>query len=258
MVTFPRVVKENDESVEALVVRDVPVLVVCTSGLPRDAQVEVEVVGFCDTVIPAALFQHHDSVGGAGVDNAVEVSAASSCSTPCGLTAAVDAWPVWHGVRARQQQQVPAYAVLSASSSVTQLSRSLCVGFVTVSQTSNATCESGSIAGESLEGVDVDEAARVLVAEVALLLNRAKLPSLYLRSLRVYFSPDCVSAEDLGIALSAQLASALGAGSVPLLLVPMCSLSVRSGGAKTPVLAAQVVALDSAQVETEAWIRVRE
>jgi hypothetical protein len=229
-----RSLQEEDESGEPLVVCAVPVLVVCTSGLPRDAQVEVEVVGF-----PAPV-------------NSLQNSA------PGGLAAAVDSWPVWHGRSAGQQDE--AGAVLGASSSATHLIRSLCFGFVVVHQVTSVVCErAGGEVSTACTGVDTDEAARVLVAEVALLLGRAKLQSLHLRSLRVYFSPECVAAEDLGVALGTQLALALGAGSVPLLLVPMQSLSVGvSEGVGGPVLAAQVVALDSAQVETEDWIRVRE
>jgi hypothetical protein len=253
--------EEDDESAEeARVVREVPVLVVCTSGLPRDAQVEVEVVGFCDNAIPATLFQQGDSgMTAAGVvDAAVSAPVRSMQSLVSSeLSSAVDSWPVWHGRSSGLPEGND--AVLSASSSATHLTRGLCFGFVTVHQAVKAARERPGGEEWTIQGVDVDGAVRVLVAEVALLLSRAKLQGLYLRSLRAYFAPEHVSAEDLSVALSTQLALALGVGGVPLLLVPMHSLSVGAWeGNGGTVLTAQVVALDSAQVETEDWIRVRE
>lgn len=256
-----------------------PVLVVGTSGLPRDALVEVEIAAFAHNTIPAEAFLHRESTslssdaeGCAGVCDAVK-------KTEDSLTAQIDAWPIWSASSMSQSGllsgRVPAAedaaVKYSAQSQFTSLSRNLCTGFVSVQARRESESESSEFGTEltvldsAAEGastpsdlvLDVDEAAELLVHEVCTMLAKAKVHSVFLRTLRVYFVAGTVSAEELSASLAAQLCATLGLKKFPLVLVPLCTLDVSLRTYRT-VLAAQVSAFDLAQIDTEEWVHVKE
>lgn len=256
-----------------------PVLVVGTSGLPRDALVEVEIAAFAHNTIPAEAFLHRESTSLS--------SDAERCAEMCdavkkndgSLTAQIDAWPIWSvpslsqsglltGRAASAEEAVVRY---SAQSQFTSLSRNLCTGFVSVQARKESEGESSefgtelSVLDSAAEGadtpsdlfLDVDEAAELLVREVCAMLAKAKVHSVYLRTLRVYYVAGTVSAEELSAAVAAQLCGTLGLKKFPLVLVPLQTLDLSFSPQRT-VLAAQLSAFDLAQIDTEEWVHVKE
>lgn len=243
--------------------REVPVLVVCTSGLPRDALVEAEVVGFANNSIPAELFQYRSHISDSTGER--QDSTEQAAGEECAMAAVVDSWPVWansagsSATVADLPAAVPAVTMpvecgLRVSSSVTQLPRSLCAGFVRVHQADEST---------SMRDIDIDAAVAVLAGAVRQLWCASQLHRVFLRSVRVYYQPNMYDEGTVRSALATHLEQ--GFGVAAMVLVPMVCLgwpgqTKEDRGAVVPpvVLAAQVLAADTAQLGTEEWIHVKE
>lgn len=273
-----------------------PVLVVSTSGLPRDALVEVEVVGFANNTIPPGAFLSSQCTAvpttcadSAAVNCTAAVSAEVSDNVKkigASLTAQVDAWPIWStlplptststavgeegsGLISTTEEIKPLH--YKAQVMNTSLSRNLCMGFITISvhrEMGSSSSQQGTelqvlhrhLSNEAAEQllVNVDDAADLLVQEVHTLLRRAHLHPVYLRTLKVYYAQGSVVTEDLSAALNAQLGATLGLKKLSVLLVPMLALEMMSTRGCKVVLAAQVLAFDLAQLDTEEWVHVKE
>lgn len=273
-----------------------PVLIVCTSGLPRDALVEVEVVGFVNNTIPPSAFMSSQSAATV-VPVADSVSAAADCAAMsaqlgdsvkkncASLTAQVDAWPIWSApqlslVAVQDEDLLGATATARplhyrAQVMHTSLNRNLCVGFIAVSahKEANSSVTQGTelqvlhhaskesnhseTAAENIF-VNVDDTVELLVQEVSAAMRRAHLHSNYLRTLKVYYAQDSFVTEDLASVLSAQLGVTMGMKALPVLLVPMHSLEMYATKGRKVVLAAQMAAFDLAQLDTEEWVHVKE
>lgn len=258
-------------------VANVPVLVVCTSGLPREALVEAEIVGFANNTIPPGQFKQLESTHGEMQQHQGETGVGEVQQQGRGnLTAVVDAWPVWStsltgaansSSTAVSQPTVVsnnAYSTHSTYSNMTVLPRSLCSGFISVTQTAPA--------GTNLCSWDVERASEQLIQAVYRTLQQAGLDVIYLRSLRVYYMMNSVVSEDLAMAVTAHTQRLLGVTKLPILLVPMLSLQLNTSSSSADsssltrkglndsivVLSAQLMAVDLAQVDTENWVNVKE
>ena len=262
-----------------LSVANVPVLVVCTAGLPREALVEAEIVGFANNTIPPGQFKHLESTQGEVHQDQRETGEGEVQQQGRGnLTAVVDAWPVWctsltgtanSSSTAVSQSAVVAsnaYGTYSTYSNMTVLPRSLCFGFISVTQTAPA--------GTNLSSWDVERASEQLIQAVHSTLQQAGLDVIYLRSLRVYYMMNSVVSEDLAMAVAAHTQRLLGVTKLPILLVPMLSLQLNTTTCSSSadsssmtvkgledsivLLSAQLMAVDLAQVDTENWVNVKE
>ena len=257
-------------------VANVPVLVVCTAGLPREALVEAEIVGFANNTIPPGQFKHLESTQGEVHQDQRETGEGEVQQQGRGnLTAVVDAWPVWSTsltgtVSSSTAVSQPAVVAINAYSNMTVLPRSLCFGFISVAQTAPV--------GTNLCSWDVERASEQLIQAVYRTLQQAGLDVIYLRSLRVYYMMNSVVSEDLAMAVAAHTQRLLGVTKLPILLVPMLSLQLNTTSSNSNsssssadssiagkglndsivVLSAQLMAVDLAQVDTENWVNVKE
>ena len=255
-------------------------LVVGTSGLPRDALVEVEVAAFANNTIPAEAFQYREAAGSAELCGQVIDMVKKAEDS---MAAQIDAWPIWSAPSLSQGAVLGGPVRLGEETSVnytaesqfSSLSRNLCIGFVSVracrehrrhsdfgTELMDLAALNGAVV-KTTQGVtdlfvDIDEAVELLVQEVSAMLHKSKVLSVFLRTLRVYYVVGAVSTEDLSAALAAQLCATLGVTKFPLLLVPMQCLDIPSNSSRRTVLAAQVSAFDLAQIDTEEWIHVKE
>ena len=266
-----------------------PVLIVSTSGLPRDALVEVEIAAFAHSTIPAeALIYRQASASSAELDTTT-VLPDNVKKMEDSVVAQIDAWPIWSVPSLSQsglQQRggpctgVPSFeemhsAQYCAQTQFVSLSRGLCMGFVSVRAHRQRPSAVSSELGTELavldtpamrrEGkrsselwIDIDEAAQLLVQEVSAMLQKAKLHGVFLRTLRVYYAAGTVSTENLAAVLAGELCAALGVKKFPVVLVPMQALDLAKKGVRRTVLAAQVSAFDLAQIDTEEWVHVKE
>jgi hypothetical protein len=258
--------EDGDDAPPAPTVRDVPVLVVCTSGLPRDALVETEMVGFVNNSVPAAFFKY---VSNASQDVTHGQLEGLRKGADCVMTEAVDSWPMWTNPKdgivapaAAIAEQEPSplveaseQRILGADSCATALARSLCVGFVCVVGSQDATAD-------NTLAVNTDVAAAALLAEIVKLLHRGQLHRIYLRSLRVYHDPSRFATQELLGSIVAECSRQFGTAEVPaVVMVPVLCVGLEGSdrhGRSIPLLAAQVTAWDLAQLDTEAWIHVKE
>ena len=142
-----------------------PVLVVGVAGLPRDALVEVEVLGFCNNNIPAASFVLSENIRtaptAAVLDADIDAVVCTSTRVCASLSEDIDAWPLWSNETAqpattathsaasntnnidtcaytnatvvdnREAETVVEFEYI-ANTQVTRLHRGLCVGFIGV------------------------------------------------------------------------------------------------------------------------------
>jgi phage FluMu protein Com len=258
--------EDSDDAPPAPTVRDVPVLVVCTSGLPRDAFVETEVVGFVNNSVPAAFFKY---VSSTSLDVQHAQLEGLHKGADCVMTEVVDSWPMWTNPKdvivapaAAKAEQEPLSLVeasdqcyIRAESCATVLARSLCVGFVRVECPQDGTVH-------NTVAVSVDVAAAALVAEVRKILHGSQLHKIYLRSLRVYHDPSRFAMQELMCSIVAECSRQFGTAEVPaVVMVPVLCVGLEGSdrhGRSIPLLAAQVTAWDLAQLDTEAWIHVME
>ncbi len=165
--------------------QDVPVTVVGVSGLPRNALVEVEVLGCRVGSIPADLFN---------CDRSVEKQMTADVSSVAGE-----------------------YTCFAQAK---RLSRSVCVGFCEVSV--SAQQPSSSSGSEPTIEVDSDRVALTLVSAISRAFAAADLvASLNLRTLRIYYLPDLCCESDLVVSMHKHLAEELQIPTAfPVLLVP--------------------------------------
>lgn len=263
-----------------------PVLIISTSGLPRDALVEVEIAAFAHSTIPfdALVYRQASTCSSTELD-AVQVDSVKKVEES--VVAQIDAWPIWSvpslsqsGLQGHHSSATVAgcdelhCAQYASQMQSVSLSRGLCMGFVSVRAYRQPAAAVSSEFGTELavldattrcqEGkgsdlwMDVDEAAQLLVQEIGAILQKAKLHGVFLRTLRVYYIAGMVSTEDLAAALATELCATLGVKKFPVVLVPMQALDLSAVGAQRTVLAAQVSAFDLAQIDTEEWVHVKE
>jgi len=270
-----------------------PVLIISTSGLPRDALVEVEIAAFAHSTIPAEALIYRQTSSSSTQLDATAVLTDNAKKMDDSVVAQIDAWPIWSVPSLSQsglQQSRGAGAGAGASMSISEeiycaqysahtqyvsLSRGLCMGFVSVRAHRQRPAAVSSEFGTELavldapaslqEGkrcaelwVDLDEAAQLLVQEISAMLQKAKLHGVFLRTLRVYYTAGTASTEDLAASLATELCATLGVKKFPVVLVPMQALDLAAVGVRRTVLAAQVSAFDLAQIDTEEWIHVKE
>ena len=264
-------------------------LIISTSGLPRDALVEVEIASFAHSTIPAeALIYRQASASSTELDTPTVLTDQVK-KMEDSVVAQIDAWPIWSvpslsqsglqqrcgpgtGVSSSEELHCVQY---SAQTQFVSLSRGLCMGFVSVRAhrqrlsavsgefgTELAVLDTPSLRHEGKRSselwIDLDEAAQLLVQEVSAMLQKAKLHGVFLRTLRVYYAAGTVSTEDLAAVLAGELCAALGVNKFPVVLVPMQALDLAKEGVRRTVLAAQVSAFDLAQIDTEEWVHVKE
>lgn len=241
-IQFRYCLKMNSK--KSVMVRNIPVLIVGTSGLPRDAEVEVEVIGFVNNVISprdficvedSDLTEYKEGNLGRGKVDVRDQD----------VTAMVDGWPLWHRNASTQGATPP-----SIKTCITRLPRSLCSGFVSVCPVYDVVADEKHVA--------LDDLAEMLVLKLQCLLRDSGLHSNFLHSLRVYYQPHVISSGDLSLAIVSQLASVLGLVKIPLLLVPMVSLTAQPKCSASPILSVQLFGVDLAQLSTEEWIHVKD
>lgn len=267
-----------------------PVLIISTSGLPRDALVEVEIAAFAHSTIPAEALIYRQASASSSVElDTTTVLTDNVKKIENNVVAQIDAWPIWSvpslSQSGLQQGRGPSEGVssleelhcaqYSAQAQFVSLSRGLCMGFVSVCAhrlhptavssefgTELAVLDAPTVRHEGKRcselWIDVDEAAQLLVQEISAMLHKAKLHGVFLRTLRVYYAAGTMSTEDLAAALASELCAALGVKKFPVVLVPMQALDLAKEGVRRTVLAAQVSAFDLAQIDTEEWVHVKE
>lgn len=265
-------------------------LIIHTSGLPRDALVEVEIAAFAHSTIPAeALIYRTTSFSSSVALDAATVLTDSVKKMEESVVAQIDTWPIWsvpslsqsgfQGGRHRgasvSHSEELCCAQYAAQTQFVSLSRGLCMGFATVRARKQPISAVSTEFGMELTvldaptdqqaskrctelWIDLDEAAQLLVQEISAMLQKAKLHGVFLRTLRVYYTAGTVSPEDLSAALATELCATLGLKKFPVVLVPMHALDVSALGVQRTILAAQVSAFDLAQIDTEEWIHVKE
>eukprot|EP01032_Pedospumella_encystans_P019480 gene19480-22147_t len=267
-----------------------PVLIISTSGLPRDALVEVEIAAFAHSTIPVEALIYRQASAASSVElDTTAVLTDSVKKMEDSVVAQIDALPIWSVPSLSQsgmlQSRGPSVGVssleemhcvqYSAQAQYVSLSRGLCMGFVSVRAHRQRPAAVSTEFGTELavldapavrqEGkrcselwIDLDEAAQLLVQEVSAMLHKAKLNGVFLRTLRVYYAAGTVSTEDLAATLAGEMCAILGVKKFPVVLVPMQALDLAKEGVRRTVLAAQVSAFDLAQIDTEEWIHVKE
>lgn len=214
--------------------RSVPILVVGVPGLPRDALVEVEMVSFRDNAIPTALFTYQE---------AQTVNAESLESDPS-TADRVRSWPFWKCNGMLDETELVQTDELSDSSfkvesRVISFQRNLCMGFVEVS----------AVEGAANAGLDLDVVIERLVQGVASLSTSCDLALNHaLLTLRVYHTPS-IDGSEVSSLVAKHLALRCGViKRLPVLAVPVTSLKPDC------VVAAQVIAVDAHQLQSELWI----
>lgn len=216
-----------------------PILVVGVPGLPRDALVEVEMVSFKDNAIPVSLFGYQEKQQG---------TLSTAMNAELSTAQRVQSWPFWKCNSPFDETESQSALVSAASPSyqvesrVMSLRRNLCMGFLNVS------VAGGSDSSLSVE-LDLDQVVLQLVQGLAALSTECDLSLDHsLLTLRVYYVPG-VDATELTALLMKNLAVICGVVKrLPVLTIPVTCLKPGC------VVAAQVIAVDAHQMQSELWI----